>query len=213
MDDTKARVRDRFDERAPHYDESAMHRRLATAAARFAVDHEDATPRTVLDVATGSGLVLRELRTLLPEARLTGLDISTGMLEIARASVPDAEFLLADAAVLPIPDASVEVITCVTALHLMPRPGAVIAEWERVLAPGGRVVTGTFAEMRPTHPTLRDELEQNRYTTPNPDRNHEPFRTAEAMNDTVSPAGLAVARSQVMEIEDDRVLVCELVRV
>jgi hypothetical protein len=33
------------------------------------------------------------------------------------------------------------------------------------------------------------------------------------MNDTVSPAGLAVARSQVMEIEDDRVLVCELVRV
>ncbi|WP_429608163.1 hypothetical protein [Staphylococcus aureus] len=57
-DDLLAAVRARFDGRAAEYDESAMHRELAAAVAAFA-DLDGV--RDVLDVATGTGLVLRAL--------------------------------------------------------------------------------------------------------------------------------------------------------
>ncbi|MFP3381651.1 hypothetical protein SB767_35625, partial [Bacillus sp. SIMBA_069] len=52
-------VRERFDDRAPTYDDSAMHRGLAAAVAAF-IDLTDV--EAMLDIATGTGLVLRALR-------------------------------------------------------------------------------------------------------------------------------------------------------
>ncbi|MCA1676675.1 MAG: hypothetical protein LC799_32390, partial [Actinobacteria bacterium] len=48
-----------FNDRAPRYDKSAMHRWQARQAAELADVHPD---EYVLDVATGTGLVLRALR-------------------------------------------------------------------------------------------------------------------------------------------------------
>ena len=59
-EEARAEVRRRFDDRAPTYDESAMHRGLANAVAGFVL--EAGAPGDVLDVATGTGLVLRALR-------------------------------------------------------------------------------------------------------------------------------------------------------
>ena len=59
-EEARAEVRRRFDDRAPTYDESAMHRGLADAVAGFVL--EAGAPGDVLDVATGTGLVLRALR-------------------------------------------------------------------------------------------------------------------------------------------------------
>ncbi|WP_223227680.1 class I SAM-dependent methyltransferase [Leifsonia xyli] len=121
-----------------------MHTVLAERVAAFA---ELSGIHDVLDVATGTGLVLRALHSRSPSLRLTGVDLSPGMLAVARSVLPSAELIEADATVLPFPDASADLVTCVTGLHLFSRPGAALAEWVRVLRPGGRAVTATFAAM------------------------------------------------------------------
>ncbi|GAB3807758.1 hypothetical protein GCM10028798_32770 [Humibacter antri] len=130
----------RFDQRAGHYDESVFHRALAEAVVRFA--GTDGV-RSALDMATGTGLVLRAL----PEAgiRKVGVDQSPGMLAVARDHLPGAQLIEGDASIAPeIEHGSFDLITCVTALHLLPSPADALRSWLRVLAPGGRVVVGVF---------------------------------------------------------------------
>src|SRR5690242_16808823 len=103
-------VRERFDERAATYDDSAMHRALAAAVAAFAdLDGVDA----VLDVATGTGLVLRALRARGFAGSLAGVDLSPRMIDAARSHLPDAELVVGDATRLPHPDAAFDLVTCV----------------------------------------------------------------------------------------------------
>ncbi|MGO7983972.1 class I SAM-dependent methyltransferase, partial [Rhizobium johnstonii] len=79
----------------------------------------------VLDVATGTGLVLRALRQ---DAGLTlyGVDISEGMLAVARRELPDGRVLAAEATDLPFTDAQFDLVTCVTALQLIPDADAAL---------------------------------------------------------------------------------------
>ncbi|HEY0218110.1 MAG TPA: methyltransferase domain-containing protein [Cellulomonas sp.] len=217
-DDVVHAVRTRFDGRAPTYDSSAMHRDLAVAVAAF-VDLTDVT--TVLDVATGTGLVLDALRT--PEApdagasartqertlRRIGVDVSVGMLAVARDRLPDAELVEADARRLPLADGSVDLVTCVTGLHLIPDTALVLDEWVRVLRPGGRVVTATFAEFDPTQ-----HHREVAGTDPAPyPLRHDPFRTPEALSATVAPHGLHLLRHAHWTDGHDRLLLAELARI
>ncbi len=77
---------------------------------------------TLLDVGTGTGAVLRELKRLaVRPARAIGVDVSKPMLARARATLsPGTELLAADARALPLADASVNVATCAYLLHLLP---------------------------------------------------------------------------------------------
>lgn len=179
----------RFDERAPHYDESAMHRRLAAAVAAFV---DTIGVRDALDVATGTGLVLRAL-PLATGSTATGVDISDGMLAIARASLPGTRFLRADAAHLPFDDAGFDLVTCVTALHLFPDATAALAEWRRVLRAGGRIVLATFA--------VDDAATGRRAETrighgSSPEEAHTRFGTPAAVERFAATAGLRLSRSE-----------------
>ncbi|WP_232014272.1 class I SAM-dependent methyltransferase [Cellulomonas fimi] len=204
-DEVVRAVRDRFDGRAPSYDGSAMHQGLARAVAEFA-DLVGVT--TVLDVATGTGLVLRALRDLPggPALRLAGVDVSAGMLGVARATLPDATLTQADARRLPVADRSVDLLTCVTGLHLIPDTARVVEEWVRVLRPGGRVLTATFAELDPS----RHHRELAPGAAPPYPVVHDPFRTPEALGETVAASGLRVLRHAAWTDGYDRVLIAEL---
>lgn len=141
MQDALSAIRLAFDERSATYDDGAFHRDLARRVAEFA---DLAAVHAVLDVATGTGLVLRHLAERAPRLDLAGTDISRGMLAQAAVNLPSGTWIEADAASLPLPDASVDLITCVTALHIIPDVTSAVAEWRRVLRPAGRVVTATF---------------------------------------------------------------------
>lgn len=197
ISDELGAIRDAFDLRAPVYDESTMHRELAAAVASFAAESDAGT---VLDVATGTGLVLRALREHLPEARLIGADISPGMLAVACEALPDAEWLEADAAALPLPDGSVDLVTCVTALHVIPDAQSAIREWRRVLRPGGRAVTATFTaeSRRPVRP------EDQSFAI-----DHEPFASPHALEATA--VGFSVTRHTEWRLGQHAVLIAELV--
>src|ERR1700721_438934 len=82
---------------------------------------------------------LAEIRRLLGDERLRALGAgsSPAMLPHARQRVPEAEFHVAGLDRLPLPDDSVDVIVCALALEHVPRLEPVLAEFARVLRPGG----------------------------------------------------------------------------
>jgi ubiquinone/menaquinone biosynthesis C-methylase UbiE len=143
--ETAQQLAERFNSRAATYDEGETHRLIARDLAGFV----DVTGvHDVLDAGTGTALMLRELALRVgASVRLTGVDLSPGMLEIARAELPRAEFILGDATRLPVGDASFDLVTCVTALHLIPDAGAAFREWARVVRPSGRIVVATFTSI------------------------------------------------------------------
>lgn len=112
----------------------------------------------LLDVGCGTGgPALRAARKT--GASVVGLDPDAGAVEAARAAAAAeglAERVLfvreEPGGVLPFPDASFGALVSVDAVHRMGDRAAVLSEWARVLAPGGRlaftdplVVTGPVA--------------------------------------------------------------------
>lgn len=206
-DERNAAIRERFDSRAASYDESSMHRALADAVAEFAEHGADwAETGSVLDVATGTGLVLRALARRNPELELVGVDLSPRMLAVARRELATARFLEGVAEQLPVADASADLVTCVTALHLFADPLPVFEEFARVLAPEGTLITATFA----AQPGRGHGQGPGAPHTPGYTPNHEPFHSPESLAATVRPAGFVVTRFEVASIEDDHVLIAEL---
>ncbi|PYH96937.1 S-adenosyl-L-methionine-dependent methyltransferase [Aspergillus ellipticus CBS 707.79] len=142
-----------YDERSEHYDNS-HHGALAEAYIRTAEPKEG---ESVLDLACGTGLV-----SLLAEERVgqsghvVGIDISDGMLDVARRKAQQAgskaTFLQHDISdltgldILPPGSDGFDLITCAAALVLLPNPEQAIKHWATWLKPGGRLVTDVAAK-------------------------------------------------------------------
>jgi demethylmenaquinone methyltransferase/2-methoxy-6-polyprenyl-1,4-benzoquinol methylase len=102
----------------------------------------------VVDLACGTGDLCRGLAGA--GLRPIGLDLSYGMLAAARTEVPLAQ---ADALRLPVPDASIDGVTCGFALRNFAALPPFFAELGRVVRPGGRIALLEVAE--PPNPILR----------------------------------------------------------
>lgn len=91
----------------------------------------------LLDVATGTGALAA--RAAARGARPVGVDLSSGMVDLARRLHPGLDYRVADVEHLPLPDRSVDAVVCSFALGHFPYPEAAVAECVRVLVPGGRI--------------------------------------------------------------------------
>jgi ubiquinone/menaquinone biosynthesis C-methylase UbiE len=99
----------------------------------------DALPvGTALDVACGTGRHTAHLAALGHE--VIGVDASPEMLALARRKLPDVTFHRADLHRLPVADARVNILVCALALTHVPDLTPVLAEFTRVLKPGGHLV-------------------------------------------------------------------------
>jgi demethylmenaquinone methyltransferase/2-methoxy-6-polyprenyl-1,4-benzoquinol methylase len=96
---------------------------------------------TVVDLACGTGDLCRELAAA--GLRPVGVDLSFGMLANART---DAPLVQGDALRLPLPDASVDGLTCGFALRNLVDLDGSLAEMGRVLRRGGRIALLEVAE-------------------------------------------------------------------
>jgi demethylmenaquinone methyltransferase/2-methoxy-6-polyprenyl-1,4-benzoquinol methylase len=103
---------------------------------------------TVIDLACGTGDLCVELGRA--ELAALGVDLSAGMLGAAHTVAP---LIRADAACLPLGNASVDGATCGFALRNLVSLEAFLAELARVVRPGGRIALLEVAE--PTNPALR----------------------------------------------------------
>jgi SAM-dependent methyltransferase len=120
----------------------------------------------VLDIGSGSGTdVLIASRLVGPRGRVYGLDMTPAMRNKLRANIErvgatNVRVLEGNAEEIPLPDASVTVVTSNGVLNLVPDKGKAVREIARVLRPGGRVqiadiVVGTLpSEACRSHPEL-----------------------------------------------------------
>ncbi len=137
-------VRSMFDAIAPRYD---LVNRIMTfrmdVAWRTRTVRELGLPdgSLVADLACGTGDFCRELQK--QGLRPIGFDLSFGMLAAARTSAPLAE---ADALSLPLPDSSLDGVTCGFALRNLVELDGFFAELARTVRPGGRIAFLEVAE-------------------------------------------------------------------
>jgi ubiquinone/menaquinone biosynthesis C-methylase UbiE len=115
----------------------------------------------VVDLATGTGGVAREAAAA--GAQVTGIDVSPGMLEIARNSSPAGiTYVLAEAGTLPFPDHSFDVATCGFGLSHMPHASQVLSEVRRVLKPNSTLLASCWGRERfnPSRDAVQATLER-----------------------------------------------------
>lgn len=116
--------------------------------------------QAVLDVACGPGTVTRQAALRVgPEGNVTGCDLSSAMLELARsktsvdASAP-IDYLECPADALGVPDDSFDLVTCQQGLQFFPNRKAALAEMSRVLRPGGKIGIAVWCAIEDCPPFL-----------------------------------------------------------
>lgn len=107
--------------------------------ARLALNGAEA----LLDVGSGPGDFPGRLRAAGHRGRLVGADLSAGMVATAQASHPGVEYVQASADALPFDDQTFDVLTARHMLYHVPDVPAALAEFRRVLRPGGRFLAVT----------------------------------------------------------------------
>ena len=102
------------------------------------------TSRTVLDLCCGTGLLAGQ--ALGRGLAVTGVDLSPHMLAVARAKRPGAQYILADASALPLPDNGFGGAAISFALHEKPlsTARAILAEARRVVRPDGFILVADY---------------------------------------------------------------------
>ncbi|MDA7428283.1 class I SAM-dependent methyltransferase [Primorskyibacter aestuariivivens] len=97
----------------------------------------------VLDLCCGQGALTSQL--LDAGHRVTGLDFSPPLLEMARRVAPGAEFIEGDAQDMPFDTGRFDAVMCNFGMMHIPDQDKAMAEITRVLKPGGRFGMATWA--------------------------------------------------------------------
>jgi SAM-dependent methyltransferase len=132
-----------FDAMAPTYDDlepwyehlyAVLH-----AILRETIGHAPAPDARALDAGCGTGFQTALLAELGWQTH--GVDVSAGLLSVARRRRPGAALSLGSIEALPYPDARFDAIVCCgSTLSFVDDPTRAVAEFGRVLRPGGRLL-------------------------------------------------------------------------
>ena len=155
----------------------------------------------VLDVASGRGAVLFPAAEAVgPEGFVIGIDLAEGMRkettrEINQRGLANAEMRQMDAEHLDFPDSSFDAVLCGFALFFFPQLNRALAEFRRVLKPGGRIAVSTWGNQFDQDRDWFNNLIK-KYLPPNPEADQqsgssdEPdFRTLQGMEKIFRSAG------------------------
>jgi ubiquinone/menaquinone biosynthesis C-methylase UbiE len=152
----------------------------------------------VLDVATGTGRMLRQLRAALPQAQLVGLDLSAAYLRQANrwlSQLPSElpQLVQGNAEELPFASGSMQAVTCVFLFHELPGEArqAVLNECFRVLEPGGTLVLADSVQLADS-PQFEAAMDNFRRIF------HEPYYRdyiSDAIDDRLEQAGFSGIRA------------------
>lgn len=103
---------------------------------------------SVLDVATGTGIVARSAADAAgPGGRVVGVDHNEAMLEVARRLREDVEWQVGDAHELPFPDDAFDAVLCQSALMFFDNRVRALAEMGRVARPDGTIVVQVWGRL------------------------------------------------------------------
>ncbi len=150
-DDSRAKdeqVRSMFDAIAPAYD--FMNRAMTAGLDRLWLrglmrEAAENTPSCIIDLATGTGDVAFALARRFPQATITGLDLSEGMLDKARAKAAGMaaarhiSFVQGDCLATGLPADSADLVTIAYGVRNFADIAAGYREMLRILRPGGKL--------------------------------------------------------------------------
>ena len=161
-------VGEMFDAIAPAYDfmntmmTGGLHIRWRNKALKMAAAKlREKEPKMVLDVACGTGDVSFRLHELFQNAQITGLDLSAGMLKIAKeklvhmdaAAQEHITFIEGDSLNMPFPDDSFDLVTVAYGVRNFEHLEEGYREMRRVLKPGGVICVIELSE--PANPLIK----------------------------------------------------------
>lgn len=116
-----------------------------------------------LDLGTGRGAALWPLVDAVgPAGHVTGLDLSTGMIDATRRSMGERghqlplDLVVGDAAAPDPALGPVDIVAASLVLFFLPEPAAALQAWTALLAPGGRLGISTFGPRSPAWARLDD---------------------------------------------------------
>lgn len=141
------RVRAAFDAAATDYDAVAVVQAEVRGRLLERLELFRISPRRILDAGCGTGHGARALLERYRRAAVLALDHAPGMLHAARRRRPwlrRLDAICADAAALPLADASVDLVFSNLMLQWCNEPDRVFGEIRRVLRPGGLLLFTTF---------------------------------------------------------------------
>ncbi|ATW87894.1 methyltransferase family protein [Halohasta litchfieldiae] len=125
-----------------------------------AVDLLDPQPGdTVVEMGCGSGANLSLLRDRVgPEGRVIGVDVSPGVLSVARKRVDrngwtNVHIVRSDATQPPVDSADVDCLFASLVVAMFDAPAGVVDDWAELVGPGGRL--GLMDLARSSHPRAR----------------------------------------------------------
>ncbi|WP_310485044.1 methyltransferase domain-containing protein [Chamaesiphon sp. VAR_48_metabat_403] len=145
----KQQIADLYSGRSAGYDNGEWHPRIAHRLVELANIQPG---QKVLDLAAGTGMVAIEAAQIVGnEGYVIGIDIATGMVELARQKVAELglnniEFQVADAEELDFPANSFDRIFCSSAFIWMSDLAGALKHWHRLLKPGGILGFHAFAD-------------------------------------------------------------------
>ena len=101
-----------------------------------------------VDLACGTGDITRLLAARYPGGKITGLDLTPSMIDIARAHTPERNVDYVEGTLhrLPFEDTSVDMVTGGYALRNAPDLGQALEEIRRILRPGGMAAFLDFSK-------------------------------------------------------------------
>lgn len=114
---------------------------------------EKASPQVILDVATGTGDFALQAMSLKP-AKITGIDISEGMLEVGRKKIAARnlqhiiDLKAGDSENIPFPENNFDAVTVAFGVRNFENLEKGLSEIFRVLKPGGKLIVLEFSRPR-----------------------------------------------------------------
>ncbi len=161
----QAEIREAFSRQAGNFESNRMNfsnkEYLSYAVSKIAPQKTN----TVLEVAAGTCACGRAIAPFV--TKVTCLDMTPAMLSVGKDAaekehLKNIDFFIGDAAELPFPDCSFDIVLSRLAFHHFPNIEQPFAEMVRVLKPGGKLV---LIDMEAAEETLReteDEIERMR---------------------------------------------------
>ncbi len=200
----RRRVRDSFHRHSAEYEAYADVQKRVVKRLTGILAGELLTPADVLDIGTGTGMLMRALHNVYPPARLTGLDLALGMCLTAREGFNGSGrvgWLAGDAERLPFRDGAFDLAVSTSTYQWLEEPTAAFTEACRVLRPGGVFCFALFGEK--TLHELRSSYRQAHEAVCHSEesRTHT-FLSQERVHEALIRAGFAIPRtSSELEIE------------